>query len=104
MNGQFKAGNAGRPKGSKNKKSRDAKLMIEKVLKKLDKKILEDIEFMSRKARVNLWLSLIAYTIPKPKAKEEKEVEEKQDFTINFVDAEGNKMIFDKGKGENKEG
>ena len=62
---QFKPGNAGKPKGVKNKITREIKERIEWVLELLDDRLEEDIEKLKAPERIKLWADLQEYMRPK---------------------------------------
>lgn len=62
---QFKPGNTGRPKGSKNKLTREIKERVEWVLELLDDQLEEDILKLKAGDRVRLWVDLQEFVRPK---------------------------------------
>jgi hypothetical protein len=62
---QFRPGNPGRPKGSKNKLTREIKERVEWVLELLDNQLEEDIHKLKAADRVRLWLDLQEFVRPK---------------------------------------
>jgi hypothetical protein len=62
---QFKPGNSGRPKGSKNKLTREIKERVEWVLELLDDQLEEDIQKLKAGDRVRLWVDLQEFVRPK---------------------------------------
>lgn len=62
---QFKPGNAGRPRGAKNKLTREVKERIEWVLELLDEQLEGDIKKLKAGERVRLWIDLQEYVRPK---------------------------------------
>jgi hypothetical protein len=63
--GQFVSGNAGRPKGAANKLSSDRKVRIAEVLAKLEESLLQDLETMKPKEKIQLWVDLQEFIQPK---------------------------------------
>ncbi len=61
----FKPGEGGRPKGAKNKITREIKARIEWVLELLDDRLEEDIEKLKAPERIKLWADLQEYMRPK---------------------------------------
>lgn len=64
-NGKFKPGHGGRPKGAKNKFTREVKERIEDILERLDDFLGNDLEKMKPADRVRLWADLQEYIRPK---------------------------------------
>jgi hypothetical protein len=62
---QFKAGNNGRPKGVKNKITREIQAKVEWVLELLDETAEEDLKKMKPQERIKLWAELQEYIRPK---------------------------------------
>jgi len=62
---QFKAGNNGRPKGVKNKITREIQAKVEWVLELLDETVEEDLKKMKPPERIKLWTDLQEYIRPK---------------------------------------
>ena len=62
---QFKAGNNGRPKGVKNKITREIQAKVEWVLELLDETVEEDLKKMRPPERIKLWADLQEYIRPK---------------------------------------
>jgi hypothetical protein len=62
---QFKAGNNGRPKGVKNKITREIQAKVEWVLELLDETVEEDLKKMKPQERIKLWAELQEYIRPK---------------------------------------
>lgn len=62
---QFRPGNPGRPKGSKNKLTREIKERVEWVLELLDDQLEEDIHKLKAADRVRLWFDLQEFVRPK---------------------------------------
>jgi len=62
---QFKAGNNGRPKGVKNKVTREIQAKVEWVLELLDETVEEDLKKMKPPERIKLWTDLQEYIRPK---------------------------------------
>ena len=63
--GQFVAGNQGRPKGAGNKVTSDRKERIAEVLAKLEESLMDDIETMKPKEKIELWVDLQEFIQPK---------------------------------------
>jgi len=63
--GQFVAGNQGRPKGAGNKLTSDRKERIAEVLAKLEESLMDDIETMKPKEKIELWVDLQEFIQPK---------------------------------------
>ena len=63
--GQFVTGNQGRPKGAGNKLTSDRKERIAEVLAKLEESLLDDIETMKPKEKIQLWVDLQEFIQPK---------------------------------------
>ena len=64
--GQFKKGEGGRPKGTKNKKTAENSERINNVLSYInDKYMYEDIDSLSSSERVKTYISLMEYVVPK---------------------------------------
>lgn len=61
----FKPGEGGRPKGVKNKITRETKERVEWVLELLDENVEDDIKKMKPPERVRLWADLQEYVRPK---------------------------------------
>ena len=61
----FKPGEGGRPKGAKNKITREIQAKVEWVLEMLDETIEEDLRKMKSPERVKLWTELQEYIRPK---------------------------------------
>ena len=61
----FKPGEGGRPKGVKNKITREIQAKVEWVLEMLDETIEEDLQKMKPPERVKLWTDLQEYIRPK---------------------------------------
>jgi hypothetical protein len=61
----FKPGEGGRPKGAKNKITREIQAKVEWVLELLDETIEEDLMKMKAPERVKLWTDLQEYIRPK---------------------------------------
>ena len=61
----FKPGEGGRPKGVKNKITRETKERVEWVLELLDEYVEDDIKKMKPPERVRLWADLQEYVRPK---------------------------------------
>jgi hypothetical protein len=55
---KFKPGNPGRPKGAKNKVTKEVKERIEWVLNLLDDTLEDDLEALKSAERVRLWIDL----------------------------------------------
>ena len=55
----------GRPKGRKNKLTQDMKERIQRLADQLEEGIVEDIEALDPKERVNLYTNLLEYLTPK---------------------------------------
>jgi hypothetical protein len=64
-NWQFKPGQGGRPKGVKNKISREIQEKIEWALEILDSTFEEDVKKMRPAERVRLWADMQEYIRPK---------------------------------------
>lgn len=62
---KFKPGNGGRPKGSRNKVTREYKERVEWVLGLLDEKLETDLKALKGAERVRLWLDLQEFIRPK---------------------------------------
>lgn len=62
---KFKPGNPGRPKGAKNKVTKEVKERIEWVLNLLDDTLEDDLEALKSAERVRLWIDLQEYVRPK---------------------------------------
>lgn len=62
---QFKPGNNGRPKGVKNKITREIQAKVEWVLELLDETAEEDLKKMKPQERIKLWAELQEYIRPK---------------------------------------
>ena len=63
--GQFVAGNQGRPKGAGNKLTSDRKERIAEVFAKLEESLMDDIETMKPKEKIELWVDLQEFIQPK---------------------------------------
>jgi hypothetical protein len=61
----FKPGEGGRPKGVKNKITREIQAKVEWVLEMLDETIEDDLQKMKPPERVKLWTDLQEYIRPK---------------------------------------
>ena len=61
----FKPGEGGRPKGIKNKITREIQAKVEWVLELLDETIEEDLKKMKPPDRIRLWADLQEYIRPK---------------------------------------
>ena len=62
---QFKPGQGGRPKGVKNKVTREIQAKVEWVLELLDETVEEDLKKMKPPERIKLWSDLQEYIRPK---------------------------------------
>ena len=62
---QFKPGQGGRPKGVKNKITREIQAKVEWVLELLDETVEEDLRKMKPPERIKLWTDLQEYIRPK---------------------------------------
>ena len=63
--GTFLPGNKGKPKGVKNKITREQKEKVEWVLGLLDENVEEDLKRMKPPERIRLWADLQEYIRPK---------------------------------------
>jgi hypothetical protein len=63
--GQFKKGNPGKPKGARNKLTREKRKRMQEVLAILDGKVEEDLMKMTPTRRVELWRDLQDFFLPK---------------------------------------
>ena len=79
----FKPGQGGRPKGVKNKVTREQKIQIEHVLTMLDDVIEDYIMKLKPEKVVELWLNLQEYVRPK-----------KQRVSFDMGDVKDNTMKF----------
>jgi hypothetical protein len=61
----FKPGEGGRPKGIKNKITREIQAKVEWVLELLDETVEEDLKKMKPPDRIRLWADLQEYIRPK---------------------------------------
>ena len=61
----FKPGEGGRPKGVKNKVTREIQAKVEWVLELLDETVEEDLKKMKPPERIKLWTDLQEYIRPK---------------------------------------
>lgn len=61
----FKPGEGGRPKGAKNKITREIQAKVEWVLELLDETVEEDLKKMKPPERIKLWTDLQEYIRPK---------------------------------------
>jgi len=61
----FKPGEGGRPKGVKNKITREIQAKVEWVLELLDETVEEDLKKMKPPDRIRLWADLQEYIRPK---------------------------------------
>lgn len=61
----FKPGQGGRPKGASNRITREIRERIEWVLELLDESLEENIAKLKPKEKVELWLNLQEFVIPK---------------------------------------
>ena len=61
----FKPGEGGRPKGIKNKITREIQAKVEWVLEMLDETVEEDLKKMKPPERIKLWTDLQEYIRPK---------------------------------------
>jgi hypothetical protein len=61
----FKPGEGGRPKGVKNKVTREIQAKVEWVLELLDETVEEDLKKMKAPERIKLWADLQEYIRPK---------------------------------------
>jgi len=92
---QFKEGNAGRPKGAKNKVTNDIKLKFETLLTDNLENIQSDLDKLTPRWRVHYILELSKYVIPTLKAQEIDLHTDNDNFkvlTINMPDI-GNRTI-----------
>ena len=65
---KFQKGNKvgrGRPKGSQNKKTLEAKARVEKVLSMIDETLEEDIAELTASERMKTYVALLEYQLPK---------------------------------------
>ena len=62
---KFKPGEGGRPKGVKNKITREIQAKVEWVLELLDETVEEDLKKMKPPERIKLWSELQEYIRPK---------------------------------------
>ena len=65
---RFKKGNKqgrGRPKGSQNKKTLEARARVEKVLSMIDETLEEDIAELTASERMKTYVALLEYQLPK---------------------------------------
>lgn len=86
----FQKGNAGRPKGSLNRKTVEQKERIEWVIGLLEETIEHDIAMLRPKEKVNLWLDLQEYIRPKLAKMEIPELEGKNEKFIKVEIVMGN--------------
>ena len=63
--GRFQKGEGGRLKGSQNKATTQLRTNVQKLLEDQYEKIVEDIEFLSPKERIDVWCKLLEYALPK---------------------------------------
>lgn len=63
--GKFEKGNAGRPKGAKNKSSGQMRDLIQKLFDDNFDKIQEDLESLEAKDRLKFMTDLMPYLLPK---------------------------------------
>lgn len=63
--GKFLPGNKGKPKGAKNKITREIQAKVEWVLGLLDETVEEDLKKMKPPERIKLWSELQEYIRPK---------------------------------------
>ena len=91
----FKPGEGGRPKGVKNKITREIQAKVEWVLELLDETIEEDLMKMKAPERVKLWTDLQEYIRPKLQrvnldvGAEDKEITK---ITFELVDSSGKSL------------
>ena len=78
---KFKKGQGGRPKGAKNKATKNLKKKIDKLLCDNWEQINKDLMALSPKDRVNTFVKLLEYSVPKLNRAE---VQNKDNVTIDF--------------------
>lgn len=81
---QFKPGQGGRPKGVKNKVTREQKIQVETVLSMLDDIIVDYILKMKPEKVVELWFNLQEYVRPKQN-RVNMEIGAKKDNDVKFT-------------------
>lgn len=91
----FKPGEGGRPKGVKNKITREIQAKVEWVLELLDETVEEDLKKMKPPDRIRLWADLQEYIRPKlQRVNLDVETEDKviTKITFELVDSSGKSL------------